>query len=236
MPRAGSLGGEAPTRQRGPRSHAFPAGMRYGWRFRPRSARPMQQTENLNVAALDVMPSPDEVKARVPLDEPAARTVVEGRRTLEAILDGRDPRLFVVVGPVLDPRPGRRARLRAPPARARGRGRADALPRDARLLREAAHLDRLEGVHQRPAHGRLLPHRRGDGAGAPLPARRERARAARRDRGARPHRAAVLRRPHRLDRDRRAHLRVADAPRDVVRPLDPGRLQERHRRRRRRAR
>jgi 3-deoxy-7-phosphoheptulonate synthase len=59
----------------------------------------MQQTENLNVAALDVMPSPDEVKAHVPLDEPAARTVVEGRRTLEAILDRRDPRLFVVVGP-----------------------------------------------------------------------------------------------------------------------------------------
>ena len=59
----------------------------------------MQQTENLNVAALDVMPSPDEVKQHVPLDEPAARTVVEGRRTLEAILDRRDPRLFVVVGP-----------------------------------------------------------------------------------------------------------------------------------------
>ncbi|HSD20957.1 MAG TPA: 3-deoxy-7-phosphoheptulonate synthase [Anaeromyxobacter sp.] len=59
----------------------------------------MQQTENLNVAALDVMPSPDEVKQRVPLDEPAARTVVEGRRTLEAILDRRDPRLFVVAGP-----------------------------------------------------------------------------------------------------------------------------------------
>ena len=59
----------------------------------------MQQTENLNVAALDVMPSPDEVKQHVPLDEPAARTVVEGRRTIEAILDRRDPRLFVVVGP-----------------------------------------------------------------------------------------------------------------------------------------
>ncbi|WP_242346585.1 3-deoxy-7-phosphoheptulonate synthase [Anaeromyxobacter terrae] len=59
----------------------------------------MQQTENLNVAAFDLMPSPDEVKAHVPLDEPAARTVVEGRRTLEAILDRRDPRLFVVVGP-----------------------------------------------------------------------------------------------------------------------------------------
>jgi 3-deoxy-7-phosphoheptulonate synthase len=59
----------------------------------------MQQTENLNVAALDLMPSPDEVKAKLPLDEAAAQRVVTHRRTLEAILDGRDPRLFVVVGP-----------------------------------------------------------------------------------------------------------------------------------------
>jgi 3-deoxy-7-phosphoheptulonate synthase len=59
----------------------------------------MQQTENLNVAEFGVMPSPDEVHARVPLTEPAASTVVQGRRTIEAILDGRDPRLFVVVGP-----------------------------------------------------------------------------------------------------------------------------------------
>jgi 3-deoxy-7-phosphoheptulonate synthase len=59
----------------------------------------MQQTENLNVLALEEMPSPDQVKARVPLTERAAETVVRGRRTLEAILDGRDPRLFAVVGP-----------------------------------------------------------------------------------------------------------------------------------------
>jgi 3-deoxy-7-phosphoheptulonate synthase len=59
----------------------------------------MQQTENLNVAAFDVMPSPEEVKARAPLDERAARTVLEGRRAVEAILDGRDARLFAVVGP-----------------------------------------------------------------------------------------------------------------------------------------
>jgi 3-deoxy-7-phosphoheptulonate synthase len=68
----------------------------------------MQQTENLNVAALDVMPSPDEVKAHVPLSDRAAETVVKGRRTLEAILDGKDPRLFVVVGPcsIHDPAAG----------------------------------------------------------------------------------------------------------------------------------
>ena len=59
----------------------------------------MQQTENLNVDAFDLMPSPDEIKARVPLTEAGARTVIEARRAVEAILDGRDPRLFLVVGP-----------------------------------------------------------------------------------------------------------------------------------------
>ena len=59
----------------------------------------MPQTENLNVTEFQVMPTPDEVKHRVPLSDRAARTVLEGRRTLEAILDGKDPRVFVVVGP-----------------------------------------------------------------------------------------------------------------------------------------
>jgi 3-deoxy-7-phosphoheptulonate synthase len=59
----------------------------------------MQQTENLNVVGFDLMPSPDEIHARVPMSERAAQTVLRGRRTIEAILDGRDPRLFVVVGP-----------------------------------------------------------------------------------------------------------------------------------------
>ncbi len=59
----------------------------------------MQQTENLNVLAVEVMPSPDEVKARVPLTERAVATVLSGRRAVEAILDGRDRRAFVVVGP-----------------------------------------------------------------------------------------------------------------------------------------
>jgi 3-deoxy-7-phosphoheptulonate synthase len=59
----------------------------------------MKQTEDLNVADFGRMPSPDEVKEKVPLDDPAAKTVLDSRRTLEAILDGRDRRLFVVVGP-----------------------------------------------------------------------------------------------------------------------------------------
>ena len=59
----------------------------------------MQQTENLNIEAFELLPTPEEIHARLPLSEAAAQTVVEGRRTLERILDRKDPRLFVVVGP-----------------------------------------------------------------------------------------------------------------------------------------
>ncbi len=59
----------------------------------------MQQTENLNIESFTAMPTPGEVHARVPMTEAAEQTVVAGRRALEAILDRRDPRLFVVAGP-----------------------------------------------------------------------------------------------------------------------------------------
>jgi 3-deoxy-7-phosphoheptulonate synthase len=57
------------------------------------------QTENLNVSAFDRMPSPDEIKAGVPLSEAAVQTVLRGREQLRRILDREDPRLFVVIGP-----------------------------------------------------------------------------------------------------------------------------------------
>jgi 3-deoxy-7-phosphoheptulonate synthase len=59
----------------------------------------MQRTEDLNVVAFDVMRTPDEIKAKLPLSERAAATVLNGRRAVQAILDGRDSRLFAVVGP-----------------------------------------------------------------------------------------------------------------------------------------
>jgi 3-deoxy-7-phosphoheptulonate synthase len=59
----------------------------------------MQQTENLNIETFDAMPTPEEIHARLPLTESAEKTVLAGRRAIEAILDRRDPRLLVVVGP-----------------------------------------------------------------------------------------------------------------------------------------
>ncbi len=55
--------------------------------------------ENVNVAAFDPMPTPAEIHARVPLTAAAEATVRQGRETLRNILDRKDHRLFVVVGP-----------------------------------------------------------------------------------------------------------------------------------------
>jgi len=56
-------------------------------------------TENLNVTAFDAMPTPEELHARLPLSDAAGETVMRGREALRNILDGRDPRMFAVVGP-----------------------------------------------------------------------------------------------------------------------------------------
>ncbi|RFA31292.1 3-deoxy-7-phosphoheptulonate synthase [Alkalilimnicola ehrlichii] len=58
-----------------------------------------KSVDNTNVLSQELLPTPQEVKQKLPLSEKARATVVEGRRTVEAILDGRDPRLLVVVGP-----------------------------------------------------------------------------------------------------------------------------------------
>ncbi|MFG6178184.1 3-deoxy-7-phosphoheptulonate synthase [Halomonas sp. THAF12] len=58
-----------------------------------------QQVNNLNVLAEDVLISPADLKREIPLTEDAERTVIEGRQTIQNILDGRDSRLLMVVGP-----------------------------------------------------------------------------------------------------------------------------------------
>ena len=60
-----------------------------------------QQVNNLNVLAQDVLISPEALKNEIPLTEAAERTVIEGRETIQRILEGRDPRLLVVVGHVV---------------------------------------------------------------------------------------------------------------------------------------
>jgi 3-deoxy-7-phosphoheptulonate synthase len=55
--------------------------------------------QNVNVASSDLLATPEEVKRRLPLTERAAETVHRSREAVRAILERRDPRLFIVVGP-----------------------------------------------------------------------------------------------------------------------------------------
>jgi 3-deoxy-7-phosphoheptulonate synthase len=55
--------------------------------------------QNVNVVSSDLLATPDEVKRRLPLTAAAAATVHRSREAVRAILERRDPRLFVVVGP-----------------------------------------------------------------------------------------------------------------------------------------
>ena len=54
---------------------------------------------NINIASLEVLPTPGAIKALLPLSARAEKTVFEARLVVEQILDRRDPRLLVVVGP-----------------------------------------------------------------------------------------------------------------------------------------
>jgi 3-deoxy-7-phosphoheptulonate synthase len=57
------------------------------------------QINNVNVAAQDLLPTPEQVKNALPLNARAEETVLRGRETVRRILDRKDHRLFVVVGP-----------------------------------------------------------------------------------------------------------------------------------------
>jgi len=55
--------------------------------------------ENVNVSAFDTMPTPEEVHSRLPISPKATKVVSHGRDLLRKILERKDHRLFVVVGP-----------------------------------------------------------------------------------------------------------------------------------------
>ena len=54
---------------------------------------------NINVVAKEKLPSPKALKETLPLTNKARKTVLSKRKELMNILDGKDSRLVVVVGP-----------------------------------------------------------------------------------------------------------------------------------------
>ena len=67
-----------------------------------------ERIDNVNVATIEPLLTPEELHERLPLSAAAEASVRRGRHAIEDILDGRDHRLIVVVGPcsILDPPAG----------------------------------------------------------------------------------------------------------------------------------
>src|SRR5690554_2320307 len=57
------------------------------------------QLDDLNVVSQELLISPAELKRELPLTETARRVITEGRATIRNILDRKDHRIFVVIGP-----------------------------------------------------------------------------------------------------------------------------------------
>ncbi len=57
------------------------------------------KVDDLNIRSIDVLITPDELKAHLPLSQQAYDNVIKGRQVIRDILDGKDHRLFIVIGP-----------------------------------------------------------------------------------------------------------------------------------------
>tara|TARA_R110002167_G_scaffold79066_2_gene218458 strand:+ start:2820 stop:3884 length:1065 start_codon:yes stop_codon:yes gene_type:complete len=58
-----------------------------------------QKIDNVNIASLELLITPEQLKSEIPLTEAAIKTITEGRQTVNNILDRKDHRLFIVIGP-----------------------------------------------------------------------------------------------------------------------------------------
>ena len=58
-----------------------------------------KSTDNINIVNQQLLLTPQAIKQHLPLSAAAHDTVLQGRHSLQAILDHHDPRLFIVVGP-----------------------------------------------------------------------------------------------------------------------------------------
>ena len=188
------------------------------------------ETEDLRVATQRTLPSPMEVKSRHPASDELLRGVVGARRQVKAILERRDHRLLVVVGPcsIHDPRAAldyaeRLSRL--------SDETKDTLCIVMRAYFEKPRTDaRLEGPDQRSVSRRHLPCR---GRNLPCPQTAARYRspgATDRNRSARSDDPSIPAGSHHLVCHRRTYGRIPNAPGNGIGTIIGSRSEERHRR------
>lgn len=57
------------------------------------------KSNNLNILSISPLPSPEDIKSQLPMSLESVAHVVRARQQIMNILDGKDPRLMVIVGP-----------------------------------------------------------------------------------------------------------------------------------------
>ena len=57
------------------------------------------KTDDLRIIEMQELSTPEEVRQEIALNEIAAKTILNSRKTIENILDEKDERIFVVIGP-----------------------------------------------------------------------------------------------------------------------------------------
>ena len=219
-----------------PRSSG-PSGSFILGRFQNRSgAQPMHRTDDLRIRNITASPlAAGRCTRNIRSPSGGRDRLTTTRHEIQRILHGERRPAAGGGRPLLGPRPpGRAGICRASQAGARGAERAPA-DGDARLFRETAHHGRLEGADQRPEPGRQLRDQQGAGPRPQAAAGSQRDGHPGGHRIPRSHQPPVHRRPGELGGDRRPHHREPGPPRTGLRPVLPGRLQERHQRRRARS-
>jgi len=57
------------------------------------------RVENLNIESINPLITPDQLKEVMPVSDAALESIQKGRQTIRDILDRKDPRIFMVIGP-----------------------------------------------------------------------------------------------------------------------------------------
>ena len=57
------------------------------------------KTDDLRIIEMQELSTPEEVRKELSVTKAAAKTILDSRSTIENILDEKDDRIFVVIGP-----------------------------------------------------------------------------------------------------------------------------------------
>ena len=65
------------------------------------------KTDDLRILKTQELSTPEEIRRELPISDNAANIILDSRKTIENILDEKDDRVFIVVGPLTNEKKGK---------------------------------------------------------------------------------------------------------------------------------